>query len=100
VILDLLDERKGYPPKATHAYPIRCVEAISPVDSYEVVIVPTDAQQVEDALRTLAAVSEDATLLIFSGNWSGLAGYDAILPRGRYLLRYPDGGGTIRDGVS
>jgi ketopantoate reductase len=29
VDLDLLDERKGYPPKSTPQYPIRCVESIS-----------------------------------------------------------------------
>jgi 2-dehydropantoate 2-reductase len=95
--LDLLDERKGYPPKSMPHYPIRCVEAISPEDGYELIIVPTNAQQVEDALKALAPVSGDATFLIFSGNWDGLAAYDDILPRERYLLGYPDGGGTIRD---
>jgi hypothetical protein len=29
----------------------------------------------------------------------GLAAYDAILPRERYLLGYPDGGGTVKDGL-
>ena len=99
VTLDLLDERKGYPPKSTPHYPIRCVDSISPADGHEIIVIPTNAQQVEGALKTLVPVSGDATLLIFSGNWDGLAAYDAILPRERYLLGYPDGGGTIRDGV-
>jgi ketopantoate reductase len=97
--LDLLDERKGYPPKSMSHYPIRCVDSISAADGYELIIVPTNAQQVEDALKALAPVAGEATILIFSGNWDGLAAYDAILPRERYLLGYPDGGGTIRDGV-
>jgi 2-dehydropantoate 2-reductase len=99
VTLDLLDERKGYPPKSMQPYPIRCVEAISPADGYELIIVPTTAPQVEAALKTLVPVSGDATFLIFSGNWDGTAAYDALLPRDRYLLGYPDAGGTIRDGV-
>jgi 2-dehydropantoate 2-reductase len=99
VTLDLLDERKGYPPKSMQHYPIRCVEAISPVDGYELIIVPTNAQQIEAALKTLLPDSGNATFLIFSSNWDGTAAYDAILPRERYLRGYPDAGGTIRDGV-
>ena len=99
VTLDLLDERKGYPPKSMQHYPIHCVESISPTDGYELVIVPTNRQQVEAALQELVPVSGDATILTFSGNWDDLAAYDAIMPRERYLLGYPDGGGTVRDGV-
>jgi ketopantoate reductase len=99
VTLDLLDERKGYRPKAVYSYPIRCVDSISPADSYELIIVPTNGQQVETVLRALTPVSGNATFLIFSGNWDGVVAYDAIVPRQRYLLGYPDGGGTIRDSV-
>ena len=97
--LDLLDERKGYPPKSMPHYPIRCVDSISPADGYDLIIVPTNAQQVESVLQTLRPVSGNATFLIFSGNWDGTAAYDAILPRECYLLGYPDAGGTIREGV-
>jgi 2-dehydropantoate 2-reductase len=99
VTLDLLDERKGYPPKSMQQYPIRCVDTISPADGYELIIVPTNAQQVESALQSLLPVSGDATFLIFSGNWDGTTTYDALMPRERYLLGYPDAGGTIRDGI-
>lgn len=99
VRLDLLDERKGYAPKAVHPYPIHCVEAISPSDGYELVIISTNGYQVESALAELAPQVGDATFLIFSGNWEGPEAYDAILPRERYLLGYPDGGGTVRAGV-
>jgi ketopantoate reductase len=99
VSLDLLDERKGYPPKSVQHYHIRCIDSLSAADDYELIIIPTNGQQVEAALRELTPVSGDATFLTFSGNWDGLAVYDAILPRERYLLGYPDGGGTIRDGV-
>jgi 2-dehydropantoate 2-reductase len=99
VSLDLLDERKGYPPKAIYPYSIRCVETIAPADGYKLVIIPTNGQQVEAALQTVATSTGDATILTFTGNWEGLTAYDATLPRERYLLGYPDGGGTIRNGV-
>lgn len=97
--LDLLDERKGYPPKSLRHYPIRCVDMLVPSDGYELIVVPTNGQQVEAALRELAPASGHATFLIFSGNWNGTAACDALLPRERYLLGYPDGGGTVRKGV-
>jgi ketopantoate reductase len=99
VSLDLLDERKSYPPKSIQHYPIRCIDSLSATDGYELIIVPTNGQQVEAVLKALAPVSGDATFLIFSGNWDGLAAFDAIQPRERYLLGYPDGGGAIRAGV-
>lgn len=99
VTLDLLDERKGYPPKSIQHYPIRCVDSISRRDGFQLIIVPTNGQQVAAALKELASVSGDAVFLLFSSNWDGLAAYDAVLPRERYLLGYPDGGGTIKDGV-
>jgi 2-dehydropantoate 2-reductase len=99
VTLDILDERNGYPPKSTPHYPIRCVDTISPADGYELIIVATNAQQVEPALKILAPLCGNSTFLIFSGNWDGPDAIDAILPRERYLWGYPDGGGTIRDGV-
>jgi ketopantoate reductase len=99
VTLDLLDERKGHRKYNVTKYELRCVEAISPSDNYELVIVPTNAHQVEGALRALVPVSGQATFLIFSGNWDGTEFIDRLLPRDRYLMGYPDGGGTIRDGV-
>jgi 2-dehydropantoate 2-reductase len=99
VTLDLLDERKGHLPKSIQRYPIRCVASISPADGYELVIVPTNGQQIVAAIETLAPITGDATILTFSGNWDGVDAYDALLPRERYLLGYPDSGGTVRDGV-
>ena len=75
VRLDLLEERKSHPAKAIHPYPIRCVESITPADGYELVIVPTSGYQVAPALEALAPLSGDATFLVFSGNWDGLAAY-------------------------
>jgi 2-dehydropantoate 2-reductase len=99
VKLDLLDERKGHPKYNITNYPLKVVEAISPRDGYELIIVPTNMYQTEDALKTLVPVSGQATFLILSGNWEGSEFIDRLLPRERYLMGYADGGGTIRDGL-
>ncbi len=57
ISLDLLDERKNHPPKSIQHYPIRCVDSISPADDYELIIVPTNGQQVESALKALARLT-------------------------------------------
>jgi ketopantoate reductase len=98
VNLDILDERKGHPKYNITKYMLKCVEEISPADGYELIIVPTNMHQTEDALRTLVPVSGKAIFLILSGNWEGTECLDQLLPRERYLLGYADGGGTLRNG--
>jgi 2-dehydropantoate 2-reductase len=97
--LDLLDERKGHPKYNVIKYALKCVEELMPSDGYELVIVPTNVQQIENALKMLVPVSGQAVFLVFSGNWEGTAFIDRLLPRERYLLGYADGGGTIRNNV-
>jgi 2-dehydropantoate 2-reductase len=99
VKLDVLDERKGHPKYNLTNYAIRCVEEISPADGYELIIVPTNMNQTESALKELVPVSGQAIFLTLSGNWDGTACIDKLLPRERYLMGYADGGGTIRDGA-
>ncbi|MCC7353089.1 MAG: ketopantoate reductase family protein [Anaerolineae bacterium] len=99
VTLDVLDERKGHKKNNFTTYRLRCVEEVSPSDSYELIIVPTNSYQVEEVLRTLVPYSGNAIFLIFSLNWEGTECIDQLLTRDRYLMGYPDGGGTIRNGV-
>ncbi len=97
--LDLLDERKGHTKYNITTYAVKCVEEIAPTDSYELIIVPTNMHQTASALRELVPASGQATFLILSGNWDGIADIDQLLSRDRYILGYADAGGTIRDGV-
>jgi len=97
VTLDLLDERKGHLKFNTTKYALKCVEEISPADDYELIIVPTNVHQTEDALKTLVPVSGNAIFLILSGNWDGTDFIDRLLLRERYLMGYADAGGTLRD---
>lgn len=99
VTLDLLDERKGHKKYNTTQYAIKCVEEISLSDNYELIILPTNSYQTEEAIRTLLPQSGNAVFLIFAANWEGSDFIDRLLPRERYLMGYPDGGGTRRNGV-
>lgn len=99
VTLDLLDERKGHRKKNVVPYALECVEQVSPADGYETIIVPTNSYQTEQVLKTLAPVSGNALFFIMAANWQGADFIDRLLPRERYVMGYPDGGGTIRSGV-
>ncbi|WKZ47117.1 MAG: 2-dehydropantoate 2-reductase N-terminal domain-containing protein [Anaerolineales bacterium] len=99
VTLDLLDERKGHVKNNVAKYAPRCVEEISPADGYELIIVPTNSYQTEEVVKTLVPVSGNALFFIFAANWEGADFIDRLLPRERYLMGYPDGGGTIRNGA-
>jgi ketopantoate reductase len=99
VQLDVDDERHGHEGNTVTRYVPKCVEAISPSDRYELIIVPTSADQTEEALKTLAPQAGDALFLIFGLNWEGDESIGRLLPRDRYLIGYPDAGGSRRDGV-
>jgi len=99
VMLDVLDERKGHKANDQAHYPMHCVAEVRPEDGYELVILPVNAYQLEEALKTLAPCMGEAIFLAFTSNWQGTATLDAYLPPERYLLGYADGGGTVRSGV-
>jgi 2-dehydropantoate 2-reductase len=65
ITLDLLDERKGHPKYNKTKYALKCVEEISPADHYELMIVPTNSYQTEEALKTRVPGHGNAVFLIF-----------------------------------
>jgi ketopantoate reductase len=99
VVVDVLDQRQGRKKYNVARYAPHCVEEISPADAYELIVVPTNSYQTEDALRTLAPHSGGAVFLVFSTHWDGVEFIEKLVPRERYLLGFPYGGGTIRQGV-
>jgi ketopantoate reductase len=98
VTLDLIDDRKRHPKTNIATYALKCVESILPEDHYELIILPLHFHQVEAALQTLAAVSGDAIFLDLGSNWNGTEAIEKLIPRERYLLGFPYGGGTIENG--
>jgi 2-dehydropantoate 2-reductase len=90
-------ERKGHPDNPVLTRQRRVVDAIPADESYDVVLVRLNAFQLERALTELVPETGDATRLIMSANWEGTGAIDRLVPRSRYVLGYPDGGGTLRD---
>ena len=95
--MDVLDERKGYKKYNQTVYPIRITTSID--KPYDLVIVPTNWFQTENVLKTIVPQCPNAFFYMLTSNWTGTAMYDSILPKSRYILGYPDGGGTKRNGV-
>lgn len=96
--LDIFDERKGHKKNTITTYTLKCVEAIDPSEHYELIILPLHFYQIETALQALVPVSGDALFLVFGSNWHGTELIDTYLPRERYLLGFPYGGGTTQNG--
>jgi ketopantoate reductase len=66
---------------------------------YELIVLPVNANQLNDVLGILVPCSGEAIFLTLTSNWEGTAVLDAHLLQERYLLGYADGGGTIREGL-
>ncbi len=94
-LLDLLDERQGFPRFSKIYYPWQCLETIPANESFELVIVPTNLYQTETALRQVYPQLPEASYLVLSANWLGDSAFKAIIPEQQLVLGYPDGGGTL-----
>ncbi len=97
--IDILDERKGYEKYNQTTYLARIIDQIDVASDYDLVIVPTNWIQTEEALKSIIPQSPNSFFYILTSNWTGTDMYDAILPKSRYILGYPDGGGTVRNGI-
>ena len=99
VTLDLIDDRKRHKKINTAKYALKCVESITPTDGYELIILPIHFHQVAAALQALAPVSGDAILLDLGSNWNGTEAIEKLIPKERFVLGFPYGGGTFEDGL-
>jgi len=99
VTLDLLEGRKGHKKKNIVKYNLKCVETISASDPYDLIIVSVNFNKIDAVLDQLVPLSGDALFLIFGANWFGADPIEKHLPRDRYLLGFPRGGGTRQDGM-
>lgn len=97
ITLDVLDGRKGHKKENVVKYDLKCVESISASDPYELIIVSVNFNKIDAVLDQLVPLSGDATFLIFGANWFGVEPIEKRLPRERYLLGFPRGGGTQQD---
>ncbi|GIP22084.1 ketopantoate reductase family protein [Paenibacillus sp. J22TS3] len=96
VRLDVLDERKHYPKNNITSYVINCVEQVNKGEPFDLIMVPTNSYQTGEAHRKILTLSTNAPVLILSANWRGEQEIQKYLPKDRYILGYPDGGGTFK----
>jgi len=100
VCLDLLDHRHGHPRHQQVRYTPAVVDAVTPGDGYELVVVATKHYQAAAAVRDYREGAPDATFLMFTANWDGPAAIDELLPRSRYLWGYAAAsGGRTPDAI-
>jgi 2-dehydropantoate 2-reductase len=99
VLMDVLDERKGHPRNPVEPYHRDVVDRLDAADGYDLVLVPVNAFQLEDALEAVASATDPAPIVIMSSNWAGTDAIERHVAHERYVLAYADDGGTIeRDG--
>ena len=97
--IDILDERKGFKKYNKVVYSISLIDTLEKTPDFDLVIVPTNWYQTESALNAIVPNSKNSLFFILTSNWTGTEMFDRILGKDRYILGYPDGGGTIKDGV-
>jgi ketopantoate reductase len=97
--IDVLDERKGYKKYNQTTYPIKITDSLEHSADFDLIIVPTNWYQTESALKGLFPKCPNSFYYILTSNWTGTEIFDKILPKNQYILGYPDGGGTVKDGV-
>lgn len=97
ITLDVLDGRKGHKKENVVVYDLKCVESISTSEPYDLIILSVNFNKIDAVLDPLVPLSGDATFLIFGANWFGVEPIEKRLPRERYLLGFPRGGGTKQD---
>jgi 2-dehydropantoate 2-reductase len=96
--IDMLENRKGKK-NFIGKYDIKLTETLSPVDGYEVVIVPTKPYQLLEVLKQIVPLTGNADYLLLTQNWNGTAEIDAILPQSRYIFGDAHAGGVWKDGL-
>ena len=70
------------------------VEAFSPADKYELILVCVRRNQLGDVLPGLAEKAGDATIRFLQNNWSGTAEIEHFLAPSHYLLGFPSVAGA------
>jgi len=100
VRMDVLDLRGDTPKRYVTTYTPRIVDNINGKEDFELVLVATNHYQAADAVRQYRDLIPTADFLMFTANWKGVAAYDALLPRERYLWGFAvSTGGRGTDGV-
>jgi 2-dehydropantoate 2-reductase len=99
VQLDVFDRRKRHKRNFHGLYKPDAVEALSPTDTFELVIVPVKHYALLQTLKEIVPRLGAAEFLLLTQNWRGTGDIDSILPRPRYVYGDAKAGGTFTKGT-
>ncbi|PJI08473.1 MULTISPECIES: ketopantoate reductase family protein [Clostridium] len=92
---DIIDERKDKKHmNTTGEYTYKCAAEIT--EDYDLIMIPVNTYELNDALKTLAYKAPNAKYLIFTLNWKGTYEIDKYLKKDQYIMGYAGGGGTFK----
>lgn len=97
--LDLFDRRKGHPRNFRGIYKLNAVEALSPAETFELIVVPVKHYALEKVLGEIVPCAGDAEFLLLTQNWRGVEDIDSILPGTRNIYGDAKAGGTFSGGT-
>jgi len=97
--LDVLDLRKRHKQSFCGTYRLNAVEAVSPTDSFDLVIVAVKHYALAQTLKEIVPRAGAAEFLLLTQNWRGTEEFDPILPRTRYVYGDAKAGGTFSGGT-
>jgi len=97
--LDVFDRRKGRKRDFRGLYKLNVVEMLSPVDTFELIVVPIKHYALAQALEEIVPRAGAADFLLLTQNWRGTKEIDPILPRPRYVYGDAKAGGTFSEGA-
>jgi ketopantoate reductase len=83
--VDMFDRRKGRKRHFRGLYRLIAVEVLSPMDTFELVIVPVEHYALEQTLKETVPQTSGAEFLLLTQNGCGTAEIDSILPCTRYI---------------
>jgi 2-dehydropantoate 2-reductase len=99
VAVDVFDRRKGRKRKYRGLYKLNVVEALSPAETFELIIVPTKHYALAQTLEQILPQAGAADFLLLTQNWRGTREIDSILPRSRYVYGDAKAGGAFSEGT-
>ena len=92
--LDILDKRKGHPPRYKGIYRIEAIENIKNPDDYEFVIFPGHHYTMDEVLRDIVPKFRRSGFFFLTQNWNGKTEIDEVVPRTRYTFGDAKAGGS------
>lgn len=92
---DIIDERNDKKHMYTAGeYKYKCVTEIT--GDYDLIMLPVNTYQLEDALKSLIRKAPTSKYLIFTLNWNGTDKINKFLKKDQYIMGYAGGGGTFK----